>query len=127
MSDQTNFEMRLYSPRWGHEDAYHMQLERHQLSVRVLGNRAVCSWVEGFDPEWLGHSGGSRNPLEKILENDSIHPPSVFVRALEYAWIAWRDETLDDSQVKAELQALCDWLNTVSRNKPSSDFWRGIF
>ena len=67
MSDQTNFEVRLYSPRWGHEDAYHMQLERHQLSVRVMGNRAVCSWVEGFDPEWLGHSGGSGNPLEKIL------------------------------------------------------------
>ncbi len=129
MSDQTSFEVKLFSPRWGHEDVYQVQLNRNQMSVSVggVGVKAVCSWVENLDPEWLGYSDSIGNPLENILRNDSISPPSVFVSALEYAWEAWRDETLDDSQVKAEVQALCDWLNIVSRNKPGTDFWIGFF
>ena len=73
MSDQTSFEVKLFSPRWGHEDVYQVQLNRNQMSVSVggVGVKAVCSWVENLDPEWLGYSDSIGNPLENILRNEN--------------------------------------------------------
>ena len=129
MSDQTIFEVSFYSPRWGHEDTYEIKLDREQMRVKGQGvnKTVVCSWVEGSDPKWSGHIEGIGNPLEKILKKDSIYPPSVFVRALEQAWIAWRDGTLDDQKISQEVQELCEWVNEVSRRKPKTDFWRNKF
>ena len=124
MSDQTSFEVRLYSPRYGHEDTYEIKLDREQMNVKANGKTATCSWVEGKDLKWSGYSESSGNPLEEILENDRIFPPTVFVRALEYAWIAWRDGILDDQKISQEVQELCEWVNEVSHGKPQTDFWR---
>jgi hypothetical protein len=127
MSDQTSFEVQLYSPRWGHEDTYEIQLDREQMRVKGVNKTAVCSWVEGRDPKWSGYNESIGNPLEKILENDSIYPPTVFIRAMEYAWMAWRDGTLDDQKVLQEMQQLCEWVNEVSSSKPKPTFGRGCF
>ena len=127
MSEQTSFEVRLYSPHWGREDICAVKLDRGQMSVKGINKTAVCSWVEGSDPEWSGYNDNIGNPLEKILENDSIYPPTVFVRAMEYAWMAWRDGTLDDQKVSQEVQELCEWVNEVSRGKPKTDFWQRMF
>jgi hypothetical protein len=127
MSDQTSFDVRLYSPRWGHEDKYEIKLDRDQMRIEGVHESAVCSWVEGGDPKWSGYGEGDGNPLEKILENDKIYPPTVFVWALEYAWRAWRDGRLDDQQIQEEVQQLCEWVNQVSRTRPKTNFWRGAF
>ena len=126
MSDQISFKVRLYSPRWGHEDTYEIKLDSEQMRVES-GKTAECSWLEGTDPKWSGYNETIGNPLEKILENDSIYPPTVFIRALEYAWMAWRDGTLDDQKVLQEVQQLCQWVNEVSQSQPKTDFWRKIF
>ena len=127
MSDQICFEVRLYSPRWGHEDTYEIKLDGEQMRVEGVNRTAECSWVEGRDPKWSGYNETIGNPLEEILKNDSIYPPTVFIRALEYAWMAWRDGTLDDQKVLQEVQQLCEWVNEVSRSKPKTDFWQKIF
>ena len=49
MSDQTSFEVRLYSPRYGHEDTYEIKLDGEQMCVKGFGKTATCSWVEGKD------------------------------------------------------------------------------
>ncbi len=127
MSDQTSFKVRLYSPRWGHEDTYEIKLGRQQMRIEHSSKTAVCSRVEGGDPKWSGYSENIGNPLVNILENDSIYPPTVFVRALEISWIAWRDGRLDDEKLQQEVQQLCVWVNEVSLSKPKTDFWRGVF
>lgn len=127
MSDQSSFEIRIYSPRWGHEDTYKIKLDRQQMRIDGVMKHAVCSWVEDRDPKWSGHNEGVGNPLENILENDSIYPPTVFVRAIEYAWTEWRDGNLNDQQVQDELQKLCEWVNEVSRSKPKTSFWQKMF
>jgi hypothetical protein len=127
MSDQTSFDVRLYSPRWGHEDKYEIKLDRDHMRIGGGHKSAVCSWVEGGDPKWSGYSKSVANPLESILQNDSIYPPTVFVWALEQAWKAWRDGRLDHQRVQDEVRHLCEWVNQVSRSKPKTDFWRSAF
>ena len=127
MSGKTSFNVRIYSPRWAHEDTYKIKLSRDQLIFSGIGKEAKCTWVENRDPVWLGYKDKIGNALEKMLENDSIYPPTIFVRAIEHAWMAWRDGTLDSNQIASEVGELCEWLNVTAKAKPSTDFWRGIF
>lgn len=127
MSDRVRFNVNLYSTRWGREDTYEFQLERKQMKIEGIGKHALCSWVENLDPTWSGHNDMIGNPLEKMLENDSIYPPSVFVMALVSAWKAWRDSELDDEQIQADIRELCEWLNKVTQSQPKTEFWRSIF
>ncbi len=124
MSDQTSFAVQIYSPSWGQEDRYEITMDREKMTVSLLGITATCSWVESRDPEWSGLDATTGNPLEQILQNDQIYPPTIFVRALEYAWMAWRDGSLDNQAVFQEVQELCQWVNNVSRSKPTTEFWQ---
>jgi hypothetical protein len=127
MSDKTQFEVNVYTPRWGHDDTYKINVTLNELTVAAVSKEARCKWIQNRDPEWSGHNDFSGNPLVRILENDSVYPPSVFVRAIEHAWMAWRDSTLDDQQLVSEFKELFEWLNTVTKAKPRSDFWQGVF
>ncbi|SRR6266498_4631256 len=128
MSDQVIFEVRLYSPRWGIEDVYQIELTHAQMKFIRPSTQAVCSWHERSDLTWsAGDSIFLGNPLLHILENDYIYPPSIFIRALEAAWKAWRNGTLKDKKVEAEFLQLCEWVNKASRRKPRTKFWRSVF
>ena len=127
MSDQTSFEVQICSPRWGHEDSYKIKFEREQMRIEFINKTAVCSWVESRDPKWSGNDENIGNPLEKMLETDSIYPPTVFIQALESAWRAWRDGKLADQTCQEEVRQLCEWVNEVSRSKPKTAFWQSVF
>lgn len=114
-------ELRIYTPRWGHEDTYEFTLQQDDLLIRQGIKTARLVWQDNLDPKWEGES------LTSILGNDSIYPPEVFDRCIEYAWKAWRNGDLSDAQVEQELLLLGEWLNTVTHHKPRSDFWRGYF
>lgn len=119
--DEIKIELRIYSPRWGHYDTYSLRLSRDVLVITCGARSVRATYREHLDPEWTGE------PLVDILRNDSIYPPEIFQRLIEYAWLAWRGGELTDESVQEELQALADWLNEITKSKPSSDFWRGYF
>lgn len=129
MLDKISFEVNLFSPRWGHEDSYKIELSRKQMIVKLGIKTATCSWVvEGRNPEWSGYLNSKRNPLEDILRNDSIFPPINFVHSLEHAWEDWRDGLLDDNEIHQEVEELCEWINKLSRiDRPRSEYWQSIF
>lgn len=127
MSDRTSFKVSLYSHRQGNKDVYEFQVGRDVMYVAMGSKHAMCSWVDGGDPIWSGYNQNIGNPLVEMLENDSIYPPSIFVRALECAWKAWRDRELDDTQIESKVKELCNWLNKVSRSQPATDFWSRCF
>lgn len=54
MSDRTSFDVTIYSPRWGTEDIYTVQLERSKMRFgrNTEMNPSVCTWIEGRDPTW---------------------------------------------------------------------------
>ncbi len=128
MSDINCFQVSIYSPRWGHDDTYSFELERTQMKIESGVNKhAVCSWIENSDPKWSGYRDKTDNPLLSILKNDGIYPPTIFVWALQRIWQDWRNDELDNDQVESEVNALCKWLNEVSKGKPSTDYLRGLF
>ncbi len=121
MSDQITFKVSLFSPRWSHEDLYEIKLNKDKMYICFGLRTAECSWIDGKDPKWSGHT------VKEILTNEFIYPPTIFEKALEKAWEAWKDSDLDDVGVQKEVKELCDWVNTVSRNRPKTNFWKLMF
>lgn len=114
-------ELRMYSPRWGHDDTYVLELTRESLVITQGARSTQCTWRDNLDPEWSGES------LRHILENDSIYPPATFQDLVEHAWKSWRNGELDAAAVNEELQALANWLNAITSAKPDTEFWKKYF
>lgn len=119
--DEITIELRIYSPRWDHEDSYIFELSQEKLDITQGPRSTRAIWSDRFDPEWSGEL------LADILQNDSIYPPAVLQRMIEYAWRSWRNGDLSDKEIDEELQAVGDWLNTITKSKPRTKFWAGYF
>lgn len=111
----------IFSPRWGHHDKYVFELTDDEMTISMGPRKSKCVWQTGKDPEWQGEL------FEKILRNDSIYPPSILPRMLEHLWISWRNGELNDSDAQMELDAVTEWLNTITESKPKTDFWGKYF
>ncbi|WP_447079090.1 hypothetical protein [Shewanella algae] len=114
-------ELDIYSPRWGHDDVYRFVFERDSLTFSMGPREGRFIWDERTDPV---HDG---EDLLDIFGNDSIYAPEAFVDGIVYAWKAWRNGDLSDENLNQEMQAWGEWLNTITRHKPRTDFWRGYF
>jgi hypothetical protein len=119
--DYSSADIRIYSPRWGREDTYQLGLSPDSLVISYGASKEPCNCRENLDNQWSGDS------LEGMLINDAVYPPSILPRLLERAWMAWRANELNDSALQEELDAIADWINTGTRAKLQTDFWRGIF
>ena len=113
--------LEIYSPRWGRNDTYKVELDPNFMEITMQARKARATWQETTDPTWSGES------LNRIMTNDSISPPAALQDLFEWAWKSWRDGAITDQQAEAELQLLADWLNTITKAKPSSDFWSKYF
>lgn len=114
-------DLRIYSPRWGHEDVYQVVLENDYMSITMSPRECRAIWRDNLDPEWRGED------LHEIMNNDSIYPPAVTRDLFEHAWLTWRNGELTDQEVEEELQLLAAWINEVTHAKPNSEFWGGYF
>lgn len=114
-------DLRIFSPRWGHEDTYSVNLDRDFMKITMNVRTAMATWRENFDPEWSGES------IQRIMNNDSIYPPEITQDLFEHLWKQWRNGDINDTQASAELHELESWLNTITKSKPKTDFWRKYF
>ncbi len=118
---QTVINIRLFSPRWGHEDTYTITLASEFMEITMQTRHCKCVWQENTDPLWSGE------PLIRILQNDSIHPPAIIQNLFEHLWEEWRIGNIDSFQAEVELIELADWLNEITKAKPKSEFWKKYF
>jgi len=114
-------DLRIFSPRWGHEDIYSVELDRDFMEITMQVRTAKATWRENRDPEWTGES------IQRIMNNDHIYPPQITQNLFEHVWKEWRNGEINDQQANAELQELAGWLNTVTQSKPRTDFWCKYF
>lgn len=80
-------------------------------------NEVKCKYADGFDPIWSTHKS-----LDDIFTNDTIVGPTKIEELLEYIWFEWRDGSINEEEVKNELQAIVDWVNTITEHKPKTIF-----
>jgi len=110
-------ELKIFSPRWGREDTYRIKLERDFMEITMQVRKSRVTWSDTADPIWSGET------LQRTMTNDSIFPLAATQDLFERAWKSWRDGEISDQQVEAELKLLADWLNSITKAKPRSDFW----
>ena len=115
------FTVQIYSPRWGHNDAYTIGFERDTMTIRMGMRGASCLWVDGRDPKWQGES------LEVILSNDHVYGPSNLSSLLEYLWTSWRNNEITDAEAEKELNEIVAWINAITAAKPNTPFWNVYF
>ena len=114
-------DLEIYSPRWGHDDTYSVRLEMDSMEISMNARKAKAKWIERLDPEWSG------DQIENIMRNDRIYPPGNIRNLFEHVWEEWRSEEITDEEAEAELKELANWLNTITRSKPDTEFWNQYF
>lgn len=118
---ETTVELEIFSPRWGHTDTYRVHMTRDYMEIKMQVRSCRATYSENLDPQWSGEL------IESIMNNDMIYPPAITQDLFERAWLAWRNGELDDQDVAKELQAVAEWINTVTEAKPNTDFWKSYF
>jgi len=117
----------VYSPRWGHDDQYIIEMSEKAMTIGGPGGKEVQCVKDPYGNRvWKEGVGGYKSLLD-IFHNDSIFAPEVFLFALKSAWESWENRELDGEQVEQEIAQLFEWLNTISRTKPETDYWGRIF
>lgn len=112
--------MRLFSPRWGHDDTYTLTHTKDGW-IFAHGARPLV--------KALGREGKDKAGLPTLLGvmgNDAIYPPDVLDVALGHLWDAIDTNQVTQAQAQAALTDLADWINTCTHNKPKG-FWSGVF
>lgn len=118
----------VFSPRWGHESPYSVLMTPAKMQISTQATKlAIFEETEDGEPEWSGYDHRTGNPLMKILENDSIYPPSLVPMALEGAWEKWREGGASDDELREGLRALFDWIDQTAKNTPKSAVFQGVF
>lgn len=117
----TTIDLDIYSPRWGHNDNYTVELDNGFMEITMHARKARATYHTDQDPTWSGDS------IESIMNNDHIYPPAITQDLFERAWKAWRDGELNDQEVEAELKEVATWINEVTKSKPNTEFWNKYF
>jgi len=111
--DQTigsEFTMKVFSRRWGHDDTYRMK-------------RTATGWyisriaIDG-DCDKRG------NPvLRANLHQDSVFYPRDIGGWLEWLWDRAAEDGLAEEQVQAALDELGEWISETEKRAPSGGVW----
>ena len=113
--DQTiggEFELRVYSLRWGHDDVYQVRRTERGWWIGHLSINGDCD--KAGDPALFAN-----------LRQDSIAHPSDLGYWMEHLWDRAHEEGLSHEQVQDALNQLGVWISTVEKAKPGRGAWAG--
>ncbi|WP_345687607.1 hypothetical protein [Novipirellula caenicola] len=116
----------IFSPRWGHEDAYSVRLTKSSFEVSLNTKHAKCEFDPCGEVVWTGHAEGVENPMLNIMSDDFIYPPTVVPEAIEWLLREYRDGKISDDDAKVALSDLFSWIDETARAKPTgvwTSYW----
>ncbi|MCM3202703.1 hypothetical protein [Bacillus cereus] len=101
----TQFNMTVFSSRWGHTDNY-----------------TVVRNADGWHTSFMGQSeqGGkdAQDSLAVLLRHDSISYPNDLAYVMEDIWNQAADRGLSQEQVQAMLDEVANWITATEKNYP---------
>lgn len=100
-----DFELNLYSRRWGHDDKYHIKRIYNGWEIGNLSFSGTCDKT-GFPY------------LYQNLDHDNINYPEALPEYLEWLWEQAADKGLTHEQVQTSLDQLSNWVNDVESSSP---------
>lgn len=108
------FEFRVYSRRWQHEDSYTV-------------TRTPSGWTfQHVDEVSAGRDGRvgrkAGTGLFQLLDNDSINYPQELPGYFEWLWERAADSGLDHEEVQRAVTDLAEWTSHCEKKSP-----RGVF
>jgi len=106
------FQFRVYSRRWGHDDVYRMKRTKTGWDVRYIAIGGVCD-------------KGGRPYLIENLEHDSIDYPAGLAGWLEWLWLRAKEDGLSQEAVQQALNDLSEWVKQVEHSSPRGGVWEG--
>jgi hypothetical protein len=114
--DQTigaDFEFRVFSRRWNHDDVYRMKRTKTGWHVDHLAIGGQCD-------------AGGRPFLFQNFDQDSISYPSGLEFRMEWLWQQAAEKGLSKQEVQHALQQLADWVSETERAAPFNGIWKGF-
>jgi len=99
------FELKIYTRRWGHDDTYHI---KRISSGWIIGNISIS-----------GNCDKSGKPfLFENLRHDSINYPEELPEYLEWLWEQAAEQGMGHEQVQDSLNQLGSWIATCEKSSP---------
>lgn len=111
--DQTigqEFEFRVYSRRWGHEDTYSIRRTAEGWNILPISRGGPCD------------KSGQPFLFEK-LHQDFIQYPHDLDGRLEWLWEQAASRGLSKDEVQTALNDLANWVSSTEKNSPSGGLW----
>lgn len=118
---------RVYSPRWGHDDEYHVTLTKESFVVSHDMKKAKCEVDENNQAAWTGYNQDLGNPLLRIFSNDAVYVPYVVPEAIEWLLGEYRNGEIPDADAEDALEELFRWIDQTARTKPTHPIWKSYF
>lgn len=108
-----NFELRIFSRRWGHDDTYHI-------------TRTENGWILNHTAIGGPCDKGGRPFLFENLRRDLIQYPARLEGWMEWLWDKAATVGLTSEQVQDGLRQLGEWISNSERNAPHGEIWDGF-
>jgi hypothetical protein len=113
--DQTighEFEMNVYSRRWGHTDRYRIKRTFNGWEVYFISIGGICNKK-------------GQPFLFENLNHDGINYPEELPGYVEWLWYQAKELGLTHDQVQEAINQLTEWVNLCESNSPRG-IWEGF-
>jgi hypothetical protein len=103
------FEVKIYSRRWGHEDRYRIKRTEAGWTIRNLARGGPC--------DKKGYPG-----FFQALDGDQINYPEELPGYLKWLWDRAAENGLSPDEVQAGLDSLAEWISICEQHSPMGVF-----
>lgn len=108
----------LYSIKRRRSLVYNFTFTKNEFSISNSDKKqSMCCNLNNDVFEWSGEI------IEAIFSEEYIVYPANIRNLFEYLWSSWKKDTINDEEVENELISLLDWIDAMTRTKPTSQFW----
>lgn len=110
---------KIFSPKWNQAIEYEFVMTKEVFLLNHAQVQTItCKSLDDGDCAWTGAL-----MMEDALAYDDIIYPQNIRYLFEHLWISWKNDKIESDQVEKEIIALMQWLDAMTRTKPSSAFW----
>ena len=97
---------------------YNFTFTKNMLTISNSDKKqSLCINIKNDDFEWRGET------LENIFLEEHIVYPENIKNLFEYLWFSWKEDKINTEEVENEFVSLMDWIDAMTKNKPTSKFW----